>query len=79
MAWFDLHDAPRDRPVWLFLPSAKFTADAQGRPIAVEHEVVVASWNGEHCAWVTDERYVFPSLWSDADPQGASPELPVLA
>jgi hypothetical protein len=75
--WRDLHDAPRDKRVWLFLPSSKFEADANGRPLKVEHEVVLAQWQGDHSAWMADRRVVYPSLWSDADPAGVPPESPL--
>lgn len=77
--WRDLHDAPRDRRVWLFLPSSKFTADANGRPISVEHEVLLGSWRGDQSAWMVDERYVYPSMWSDADVAGLPPDSPLKA
>lgn len=74
--WRDLHDAPRDRAVWLFLPSSKYEADASGRPVKVEHEVVLAQWQANHSAWMAGSRTVYPSMWSDADPAGAAPESP---
>jgi hypothetical protein len=76
--WRDLHDAPRDRPVWLFLPSSKFTADSAGRPISVEHEVLVGGWRGDQSAWLCGERAVYPSLWCDADVSGPAPASPLL-
>lgn len=79
MPWSDLHDAPRDRPVWLFLPCAKFTADAQGRPITVQHEALVGQWNAEAACWLAGTRRVYPSMWSDADPAGDAPAQPVLS
>ncbi len=76
--WTSLHDAPKDRPIWLFLPSSKFAADANGRPVSVEHETLVGEWNAAQSAWMVGERRVYPSLWSDADPAGPVPAQPVL-
>lgn len=77
-AWRDLHDAPRDKPVWLFLPCSKFEVDSNGRPISVEHETLVGEWRGDQSAWMVGNRPVYPSMWCDA-PIGADvPESPVL-
>lgn len=76
--WRDLHDAPRDGKVWLFLPSSKFEADAQGRPTSVEHEVLVGAWRGDQSAWMVGERRVYPSMWSDADVDGPAPDNPLV-
>lgn len=77
--WRTLPDAPRDKPIWLFLPSSQFKADDQGRPISVEHEVVVAQWSAEQSVWLSGARHVYPSLWCDAPVNGDAPEPPVLA
>lgn len=79
MPWRDLHDAPRDKAVWLFLPAAKYTARADGTVADVQHEVVLAQWRGDQSTWMAGNRHVYPSLWSDADPTGDAPEQPVLA
>lgn len=75
MSWRDLSSAPRDRRIWLFLPSASWKSDAQGRPYEVTHAAVVANWSPH--GWVnTLGANVYPSLWSDADVSGAAPEFP---
>jgi hypothetical protein len=42
-SWQGLQTAPRDgREVWLFLPGAKFTSDADGAVSDVKHAAVAA-------------------------------------
>ena len=79
--WQPLHTAPRDGWIWLFLPSAEFKAAANGTVSDVKHLAVVGQWNAERNAWLTREgnREVYPSLWHDANPNGAAPDLPDLA
>jgi hypothetical protein len=80
MAWHPSHEAPRDRWVWLFLPSAEFKAAANGTVSDVKHVAVVGQWNAARGAWITreDGREVYPSLWSDANPNGVMPDNPLL-
>jgi hypothetical protein len=80
MAWAPVHHAPRDKAVWLFLPSAKFTAAANGTVTDVAHDVVVAKWSPARSAWLTrdGEREVYPSMWNDAVVDGAAPDMPEL-
>jgi hypothetical protein len=77
MAWKSLHDAPRDRYVWLFLPSARWKAKPDGTPYDVTHECVVAKWDARQGVWATEQgRHVYPSVWSDADIGGSAPAQP---
>lgn len=80
MAWSDLHTAPRDRAIWLFLPSAKWESDSAGRPTKVEHLTVVGSWDAKQSAWVarTTGQPVYPSLWNDAPVGGPQPDQPAV-
>lgn len=80
-AWKEMQTTPRDGWVWLFLPSAQFTAAANGTVSDVRHQAVVAQWNAERGVWITrdDGREVYPSLWHDANPNGAAPDMPKLA
>ncbi len=78
--WHSVHDAPRDRAVWLFLPSAKWTAKPDGTVTDVEHACVVAQWDKAQSAWInrTTGGPVYPSMWHPADIDGAAPEMPKL-
>lgn len=80
MAWAPSHDAPRDRPVWLFLPGAEFKALANGTVTDVKHAAVVAQWDAARGAWINRKtgHEVYPSLWSDADVDGVMPDNPML-
>lgn len=78
-AWHTLETAPRDRKVWLFLPSSKVEFAADGRPTSVKPECVIAGWDHEQNAWmVGDGRSVYPSMWHDADIGGVMPDNPLL-
>ena len=74
--WAPSHDAPRDRPVWLFLPSSSYKTDERGRPFDVKHEHVVAQWSDQDRAWKVrgSERHVYPSMWWDGDVDGPGPD-----
>jgi hypothetical protein len=78
MDWRDLHDAPRDRPIWLFLPAAKYTARPDGSVADVQHEAVVGAWRGDQSAWMVGDRHVYPSLWNAAPIDGVMPDNPLL-
>ncbi len=80
MAWAPSHDAPRDRPVWLYVPAYSWTSDASGRPTSVVNAARVAQWNEARSAWIDREtgHQVYPSLWSDADPSGPMPDNPLI-
>lgn len=78
MTWQNFHSAPHDRLVWLFLPSASYKSDAQGRPTEVTHAAVVGKWTER--GWVnTLGATVYPSLWHDADVTREAPDIPSLA
>lgn len=80
MTWDVSHNAPRDRPVWLYLPCASFKADEQGRPTEVRTDSVVASWDHVRSAWIARDtgHPVYPSMWCDADVNGVKPDNPML-
>jgi hypothetical protein len=80
-SWQGLQSAPRDgREVWLFLPGAKFTSDADGAVSDVKHASVIAAYDKARGAWIARAGGdVYPSLWSDADVDGVMPENPLLA
>jgi hypothetical protein len=80
MGWEPSHHAPRDRAVWLFLPSASWKADANGRPTEVAHKSVVGRWDKSQSAWIDIKtgNHVYPSLWCDAPPDGVMPDNPLL-
>jgi hypothetical protein len=82
MTWSGLHNAPRKgEAIWLFLPAASWTTDANGRPSDVKHAIVVASWDAMQSAWINRAtgHAVYPSLWNAADVDGAVPDSPMVA
>jgi hypothetical protein len=80
--WKPSGQAPRDREVWLFLPSSQFKHDERGHPIpeTVKHECVIAKWNPKHNEWQQrgTNRAIYPSMWNDADVSGPMPDNPML-
>lgn len=76
--WKPLPDAPRDKPVLLFLPAGWWKHDRDGRVVEAEHAKVVGWWSESDAAWVTGVHpkgaivSVYPSLWADL------PDDPVL-
>ncbi len=80
MSWSSHQTAPRDRPIWLFLPSAKYESNAAGHPTKVEHLTVVGYWDATHSAW-TDRatgHAVYPSMWHSDPVDGPEPKAPDL-
>jgi len=77
--WAPSHDAPRDRPLWVFLPSSSYKTDERGRPFDVAHECVVAQWSATESVWKMrgSTRHVYPSMWCDADVDGPAPDQPL--
>lgn len=69
--WLPLPDAPRADaegkpvPVRLFLPSAKYDTDSQGRPFNIEHLECVGIWDAAQQHWVDQAtgRKAYPSQW----------------
>lgn len=80
MAWADLHTAPRDKPVWLYVPAYSWTVGPGGQATAVVNAARVARWDRARGAWIDREtdHPVYPSLWSDSDPDGAMPDNPLI-
>ena len=81
MGWQPSHDAPRDRPVWLYLPASAFKRTDSGTVIEVSNEIVVAHWDKKHGTWLATDRFeraVYPSLWHDASVDGPPPAAPEL-
>jgi hypothetical protein len=80
MTWDVSHNAPRDRLVWLYLPAASYTTDERGHGTSVKPGVVLAHWNVKDSAWIMkgSNTHIYPSLWSDADPEGLKPDNPVI-
>ena len=78
--WAPSHDAPRDRPVWLYVPTYSWKADPNGRPTEVVNAARVAKWDRLRAAWIDRETHqpVYPSLWCDADPNGVMPDFPMI-
>lgn len=74
--WKPVQEAPRDREVWLFLPSAERTVRPDGTVTDVKHKAVVGKWDGH---WVDRTgNAVYPSLWHDAAVNGVMPDNPLL-
>lgn len=80
MTWARSHDAPRDRPVWLYVPGYSWTSDANGRPTSVVNETRLAKWDNLRSAWIDRKtgHEVYPSMWCDADVEGPMPDNPVI-
>ena len=76
MGWDTTDKAPRDREVWLFLPSASWTAKPDGTVTDVKHAIIVGRWDGH---WINRAgNAVYPSLWNDAGLDGEPPQDPEL-
>lgn len=84
MGWHTIHDAPRDKRVWAFLPAAEWKSRPDGAPFDVKSAVVLVDWfpnhHGHSGAWVSWQtgHAVYPSMWNDADIEAAAPEAPEL-
>ena len=79
--WQPVQTAPRDQPIWLFLPSIGFTHAPDGTVSNVTHACVVGQWDAARSAWINRETGadVYPSLWCDHDVTGVMPDNPLLA
>ena len=70
--WKSLHDAPRDRPICLFLPGVnnKIKGYHAGRPDieSIGHGECIAVWDKTH-GWIEEKtgRQVSPSWWRETD------------
>lgn len=66
-AWQPMLHAPRNAPVRLFLPAAKFEMGENGRPKpeTVQHDECVGIWDAAQTAWVNQATgaKVYPSKW----------------
>jgi hypothetical protein len=78
MTWAPSHDAPRDRPVWLFLPGGRWKSDERGRHTEIHNECVVAQWTDGKWKARDADRDVYPSMWCDADVDGPAPDMPLI-
>lgn len=80
MGWATLDTAPRDKPIWLYVPAISWTHGEDGRPSHVVNAVVVAQWDKAQGAWIRTDNadHVYPSLWNDANPAGHKPDDPEL-
>jgi hypothetical protein len=69
--WRNLHEAPRDAPVKLFLPCVKFDPDERGRPKpdSVQHGECIGIWDTTQSHWVNRDSgaKVYPSGWQPLD------------
>ena len=80
MGWQPSHYAPRDRPVWLYVPAYSWETAAGGHAKAVVNAARVAQWDKAQGGWIDQKtgHAVYPSLWSDADPSGPMPDNPMI-
>lgn len=81
MTWDVSHNAPRDRPIWLYLPCAAYTTNPGGYATSVSPGKVVAQWDVKRSAWIMRDpphSQVFPSMWCDADVGGPKPDNPMI-
>lgn len=78
MSWQD-YPPPKDRPVWLFLPSYMYTTDKDGVPQGVQHVIRMAAWSDQFSGFVSAEEpgvVLYGSLWHDGG--GDKPEMPYI-
>lgn len=91
MAWYPSHNAPKDRPVWLYLPAAAYTTNERGHATSVTPDCVVGQWDAKRGAWIQQSTAlltlqragefghpVYPSLFSDAKADGPRPDNPMI-